>query len=118
MESLHIVYVSSEIVPFVKTGGLADVAGALPEALAKSGNEVSVFVPLYSTIDIKKFNITPLKTDIPVTIENDATAAALGEHLYGAARNLRHFFYVFLGTGLGAGIIIDGLFEQAELSSV
>jgi predicted NBD/HSP70 family sugar kinase len=49
-----------------------------------------------------------LKIGFPVTMENDATAAALGEYLYGAARNLRHFFYVFLGTGLGAGIIIDG----------
>ncbi len=44
---MHIAFVASECVPFSKTGGLADVVGALPRALAAAGHEVSVFTPRY-----------------------------------------------------------------------
>ena len=44
-ESLHIAFVASEMAPFVKTGGLADVIGALPKALAALGHRVTVFLP-------------------------------------------------------------------------
>jgi starch synthase len=44
---MHIAFVASECVPFSKTGGLADVVGALPRALAAQGHEVSVFIPHY-----------------------------------------------------------------------
>jgi starch synthase len=44
---MHIAFVASECVPFSKTGGLADVVGALPRALANLGHEVSVYLPRY-----------------------------------------------------------------------
>lgn len=47
---MNILYVASEAVPFCKTGGLADVAGSLPQALAKSGDRVSVILPLYQCV--------------------------------------------------------------------
>jgi predicted NBD/HSP70 family sugar kinase len=47
-------------------------------------------------------------TGIDVTVENDATAAAIGERLYGVARNLNNFVYLFIGTGTGAGLFLDG----------
>ena len=47
---MKILYVSSEAFPFCKTGGLADVAGSLPIALAEGGDEVSVILPLYGQI--------------------------------------------------------------------
>jgi predicted NBD/HSP70 family sugar kinase len=47
-------------------------------------------------------------TDIPVIVENDATAAAIGERLYGVAKNLDSFVYLFIGTGLGAGLFLNG----------
>ena len=47
---MNILYVTSEAVPFCKTGGLADVAGSLPQALAKGGDHVSVILPLYQTV--------------------------------------------------------------------
>ena len=47
-------------------------------------------------------------TGIPVMVENDATAAAIGERLYGVAKNLDSFVYLFIGTGLGAGLFLNG----------
>jgi len=47
---LRILYATSEVVPFSKTGGLADVAGALPEALARMGNDVRVISPFYAAL--------------------------------------------------------------------
>jgi starch synthase len=47
---MQIVFAASECVPFAKTGGLADVVGALPPALAKLGHEVTVFIPLHASI--------------------------------------------------------------------
>src|SRR5438067_3324538 len=44
---MHIAFVASESVPFSKTGGLADVVGALPRALVHLGHQVSVYVPRY-----------------------------------------------------------------------
>ena len=45
---------------------------------------------------------------IPVVLENNATAAAIGESRFGAGRMLHSFFYVFFGTGLGGGFIVEG----------
>ena len=56
-EKLNIVMIASECVPFVKTGGLADVVGALPKALTLMGHEVRVIIPKYSKIDAKKHNL-------------------------------------------------------------
>ena len=44
---MHIAFAASECVPFSKTGGLADVVGALPRALAALGHQVSVYLPRY-----------------------------------------------------------------------
>lgn len=45
---------------------------------------------------------------LPVLLENDATAAAYGEHRFGAGRPYRHLVFVTVSTGIGGGIIIDG----------
>ena len=45
---------------------------------------------------------------IPVVVENDATAAAVGEQFHGAGRRLRDFFYVYIGVGVGGGMILSG----------
>lgn len=47
---MKILYASSEAVPFCKTGGLADVAGSLPAALAGEGTEIAAVIPLYRTV--------------------------------------------------------------------
>jgi len=50
---MHIAFVASESVPFSKTGGLADVVGALPQALISAGHQVSVYLPLYRQTKLK-----------------------------------------------------------------
>jgi glucokinase len=44
----------------------------------------------------------------PVTLENDATAAAAGEHRWGAGAGVRHMVYLTISTGVGGGVVIDG----------
>lgn len=46
--------------------------------------------------------------DIPIVLTNDANAAALGEMMYGGARNMNDFIVITLGTGLGSGIVVSG----------
>ncbi|MBB4066090.1 ROK family transcriptional regulator [Gellertiella hungarica] len=45
---------------------------------------------------------------LPVLVENDASAAAIGERLHGVARGLGSFVYLWLGGGIGAGLVLDG----------
>jgi starch synthase len=49
-ETLHVAFVTSEMVPFMKTGGLADVSAALPKALTRLGHRVTVVLPRYGPI--------------------------------------------------------------------
>ncbi len=52
--------------------------------------------------------------DLPIAVINDANAAAIGEHTFGIARNMRNFIVLTLGTGLGSGIFIEGNLLQGE----
>jgi starch synthase len=47
---MHVAFVTSEMVPYVKTGGLADVSGALPKALVRLGHKVTVVLPRYRQV--------------------------------------------------------------------
>jgi glucokinase len=47
-------------------------------------------------------------TPLPVILTNDANAAAVGEMIYGGARDMKNFVVITLGTGLGSGFVIDG----------
>jgi starch synthase len=62
---LKILVVSPEVVPFAKTGGLADVTGALPQALARLGHQVKVMLPRYRMVDRTKFRLSAVKPDLP-----------------------------------------------------
>jgi starch synthase len=72
---MKVAYIVSECVPFVKTGGLADVAGALPKALEKIGCEVKVFLPLYSSIDTFEFELVFCEDMHGMSIDMDGRQA-------------------------------------------
>jgi starch synthase len=56
MSKMKVLYVSPEVLPFAKTGGLADVAGALPKSLAKNNIDIRVIMPKYKNIPDKFVN--------------------------------------------------------------
>ncbi|RPI81959.1 MAG: glycogen synthase GlgA [Chloroflexi bacterium] len=62
--------IASECVPYVKTGGLADVVGALPEALHTLGHDVIVVIPKYASIDYSRHKLRPYFTTMGVWMGN------------------------------------------------
>jgi starch synthase len=54
---VRIAFLSSEVAPFAKSGGLGDVASSLPKALSKLGHEARVFMPLYAQIDRARYGL-------------------------------------------------------------
>lgn len=67
---MKIAMISSECVPYAKTGGLADVVGALPQALAGLGHEVVVILPLYGCVDKEKHRLRPCMEQLGVWMGN------------------------------------------------
>lgn len=65
---MKIAVCASEVVPFAKTGGLADVTGALPLELESLGNEVIIVMPRYKSIQEPKFTIRNLKEGISYSV--------------------------------------------------
>lgn len=66
MDKLNILLVASEVVPFAKSGGLADVAGVLPKALRKLGHDVRVVMPRYYVVDKEHYKLKPLEGSLGV----------------------------------------------------
>ena len=69
---------------------------------------------VYATENLPEWTGTPIgeilskETGLPVFVENDANALAVGEHRFGAARHAKNFVCITLGTGVGGGCFIDG----------
>ncbi|HOT96795.1 MAG TPA: glycogen synthase GlgA [bacterium] len=67
---LRILYLSTEVAPFAKTGGLADVASALPKALFEQGHDVRVMMPKYGNISERRYTLREVirLKDIPIRV--------------------------------------------------
>ena len=65
---MKIAICASEVVPFAKTGGLADVTGALPLELESLNQEVIIIMPRYKAIQEPKFNVRRLKPDVSYSV--------------------------------------------------
>ncbi|MEN9933844.1 MAG: hypothetical protein RLZZ387_423 [Chloroflexota bacterium] len=74
---LKILMMASEMVPFAKTGGLADVVGALPKALRALGHDVRVALPHYGRIDGHRFEVRPVLEPYPVLVDDQEVQASL-----------------------------------------
>ena len=75
--ALNILMVSAEMVPFAKTGGLADVVGALPKALKELGHDIRVVIPRYGRIRRDKFGLTDLIPSFEVELDDKPTPVGL-----------------------------------------
>lgn len=88
--------------------GIGGIGFAAPAPAAKDCEGVLTKLP-----NIPSLNGMNLAAELgqrfslPVTLENDATAAAIGEHWLGAARSVRNSIMITLGTGVGGGLIIE-----------
>jgi glucokinase len=108
---------------------LERIVGSLEEALAKAGLRqgdlaaVGICSPgpcdidagvLSSAPNLPGWRDVPIckyveeRLGAPTRLENDANAAAVGEHAYGAGRGCRHLIYMTVSTGIGGGLVIDG----------
>ena len=71
-KGFNVLFVSSEVYPYSKTGGLADVSNSLPQALNSLGNEVRIITPKYGPLDERRLQIHEIKRlkDIAVDIDD------------------------------------------------
>ena len=89
----------------VASPGPVDVArGIVPNAPQLPGWKD---VPLRERM-AERLGLPARRHGLPVALENDATAAALGEHAFGGGRGSQHMLYLTVSTGVGGGIVIDG----------
>jgi glucokinase len=93
-----------------KAGGIGRIRGigvGAPNGNFYTGNiEYAPNLPWSGVIPIAKMMSD--KFQLPVTLTNDANAAAIGEMMYGAAKGMRDFIMITLGTGVGSGIVANG----------
>ena len=75
---MKVLFVASEVAPFRKTGGLADVAGALPKALRKRGIDVRVVMPLYASIRWSELEPLDGPLNVPMYFGSARAAVRLG----------------------------------------
>ncbi len=76
MEGPKVIFVSAEATPFIKVGGLADVAGSLPRALRRQGVDVRLILPRYATVSPRQFGLERLAA-IPVPVGTGETRVHL-----------------------------------------
>jgi len=76
---MKILFVSPEVVPFAKTGGLADVAGALPKAIKELGHDIRVFLPLYLMVDAARFGLKSTDVTFEVKIGDSSETVEIFE---------------------------------------
>lgn len=87
---------------------IAAVGIGLPGLVNSATHQVVVLPNLPDLSSLDLYGEVKRMTGLPVVLDNDANAAAYGEFVRGAGRGCRNLFYVSIGTGVGAGIILDG----------
>ncbi|MDB4964801.1 MAG: glycogen/starch synthase, ADP-glucose type [Myxococcales bacterium] len=76
---MRILHVASEVAPYSKTGGLADVLGALPKALAALGHDVTVVTPRYRSVDPERFGLARRLRGLAAPLGGDTVAVGVYE---------------------------------------
>ncbi len=81
---MRVLFLIAEAVPFAKTGGLADVGGALPKALHELGLDVRIAIPKYGRIDDGRFGLAKLLDLYPVPVDTHCEMASVKESSIGS----------------------------------
>lgn len=118
----NILFVSAEVAPYVKTGGLADVVGALPQELLKFDNEVDVILPKYSLISQENSEGMLFITDFEVKVGWRNSFAGLWKKTVGKV----NYYFIeneyYFNRGIIYGNFDDGekfsYFNKAVLESL
>ncbi|HVR88926.1 MAG TPA: glycogen/starch synthase [Candidatus Limnocylindria bacterium] len=94
-----VAFAAAEVAPFAKIGGLADVAGSLPQALAAQGCTVTVYLPLHGTIDRARWGI-PDRVDHPALVRDGVRVVFIGNEkriaglrIYGEADDAQRYAF-------------------------
>jgi glucokinase len=91
----------------IESGDLHGVGIGSPNGNYYTGTvEFAPNLPWKGSIPLAKYFMDAI--NLPVALTNDAKAAALGEMIFGGAKNMKHFLFITLGTGLGSGIVSNG----------
>lgn len=87
---------------------VAAIGMALPGTVDSDAGTVASAANLPGWGEVRIAEILGATRGIPVAVENDANAAAVGEGWLGAAKGMRDYVFIALGTGIGAGVVLDG----------
>ena len=90
MNKLNILFAASEVTPFAKTGGLADVAGSLPAALARLGHQIVIVMPFYRSVREGSFNL--VRQDKSLVIPFKGQSLRAGVYKARSKRNTQFYF--------------------------
>ena len=92
----------------------AAIGVVVPGSVDPAAGTVSTAANLVGWGDVPIETLLGGPRGVPVAMENDANAAAIGERWLGAAKGLDDFVFIAIGTGIGAGVIIDGKLHRGS----
>ena len=97
-----------EVVGELRESHDVSAVGVAAAGYVNADRTTMLFAPNLPWQDVPVRDLVGNAVDLPVDVENDANCAAWAEHRYGAARGERHVVCLTVGTGIGAGIVVDG----------
>ena len=83
---MRVLFVASEVAPFAKTGGLGDVAGALPQRLAERGHDVRVVMPLYPRVHAHAPDLTTAVSELSIELGGTRVIVSILEGVFPGTR--------------------------------
>lgn len=98
----------------IKRQNVLGVGVAVPGAIDPKAQVIlkSPNLPSWEGLPLRK--IFSQKLNLPISVENDANAAALGEFFFGSGRGINNFIYITVSTGIGSGIVANGQLIRGE----